>query len=175
MIITETILNGAYIVDLEKIVDSRGFFSSVFTQDEFRKFNLETKFSQTYLSYSAKKATLRGMHYQVAPFEEVKLVRVVRGSIYDVIVDLRHDSPSYKQHFALELTAANYRAVYIPKNFAHGFITLSDNTEVLYQVSGPYSIQHSRGIRYNDPGFDFGWPVKAEVLSDRDKSFPDFP
>lgn len=172
MIFTETNLKGAFVIDIEKIPDNRGFFTTLFSQQAYGEAGLEVNFKQTSLSYNVKKGTLRGMHYQIAPFEEVKLVRCVSGAIYDVIVDLRPSSPTYKQYFGVELTSENYRALYVPRNFAHGFITLADETKVLYQLSAQYSPEHARGVRWDDPSIAIKWPLMPVVVSARDQNLP---
>jgi dTDP-4-dehydrorhamnose 3,5-epimerase len=174
MIFTEEKLKGAYIIEIERHNDKRGFFARVWCQREFKAYNLMACLVQTNISFSAKIATLRGLHYQVAPYEESKLVRVTKGAIYDVIVDLRPCSPTYKQWMGVELTAENYKMLYVPQNFAHGFLTLDNNTEVTYHVSQFYSPESERGVRYNDPAFGVEWPIEVQVISDKDKSWPDY-
>jgi dTDP-4-dehydrorhamnose 3,5-epimerase len=175
LVFNETVLKGAFVIELEKREDFRGFFARTFCEQEFRHHGLETAMAQSSISFSPKNGTLRGMHYQVAPFEETKLVRCTMGAIHDVIIDLRLDSPTYKGFFAVELTAKNHKALYIPRGFAHGFQTLDDNCEVLYQMSTPYSAEHGRGVRWNDPAFHIEWPPAAErVINDRDQGYPDF-
>lgn len=170
MIFTETPLKGAYVIDIEKIEDDRGFFGRSFCQKEFEKHGLEKQLVQANVSYNKKKGTLRGMHYQVFPYEETKLVRCTGGAIYDVIVDLRDDSPTYKQWFGVELTAHNLRMLYVPKHFAHGFITLEDHSSVNYMVSQFYAPGSERGIKYDDPQFGINWPVEIQVISEKDNS-----
>lgn len=174
MIFTETKLKGAYIVDLEKREDERGFFARGWCQNEFEAHGLAPRVVQANISYNKKRGTLRGMHYQIAPYEETKLVRCTRGALYDVIVDLRPTSPSYKQWFGVELTADNYKMLYVPEGFAHGFITLQDETEATYQVSQFYTPGSERGLRYNDPAFGIEWPAEVQVISEKDKSWPDY-
>jgi len=171
---TPTRLPGAFVIDLEKIEDSRGFFARSWCKREFEAQGLNSQLVQCDISFSPKKGTLRGMHYQVKPFEETKLVRCTMGSIYDVIVDIRPDSSTFGQHFALILSSDNRRMLYVPEGFAHGFLTLSDNTEVFYQMSEFYSPDHARGFRWNDPAFAIEWPGEVLVLSDRDRDYPDF-
>jgi dTDP-4-dehydrorhamnose 3,5-epimerase len=170
----ETALRGAFIIEIEKKVDERGFFARAWCRKEFEKHGLNTQVVQANVSFNNKKGTLRGMHYQAAPYGEVKLVRCTQGAIYDVIIDLRPDSPTYKQWIGVELTSENYKMLYVPENFAHGFQTLEDNTEVTYQVSQFYSPGSERGARYNDPAFGIQWPVEVRVISDKDKSWPDY-
>jgi len=174
VIFTEIKLKGAYIVDLEKREDERGFFARGWCQNEFEAHGLAPRVVQANISYNKKRGTLRGMHYQLAPYEETKLVRCTRGALYDVIVDLRPTSPSYKQWFGVELSAENYKMLYVPEGFAHGFITLQDETEATYQVSQFYTPGSERGLRYNDPAFGIEWPVEVRVISEKDKSWPDY-
>jgi len=181
MIFKETLLKGAFIIELEKLEDDRGFFARSFCKREFEAHGLDSQFVQCNISFNKKKGTLRGMHYQAAPYEEAKLVRCVRGSIYDVIIDLRPDSPTYCKWTGVELaahcsqlTAHSYTMLYIPKGFAHGFLTLVDNTEVFYQMSEFYSPDHVRGFRWDDSAFGIEWPSGVQVISDRDRSYPDF-
>ncbi|MCK4826502.1 dTDP-4-dehydrorhamnose 3,5-epimerase, partial [bacterium] len=154
MIFTETQLRGAYIIEIEKLKDNRGFFARTWCQKEFEEHGLTPRVVQANVSSNKKKGTLRGMHYQIAPYEETKLVRCTRGAIYDVIIDLRPASPTYTQWVGVELTADNYKMLYVPENFAHGFQTLEDNTEVTYQVSQFYTPGSESGIRWGDPAFD---------------------
>ena len=165
---TETKLKGAFIVELSPIKDERGFFSRSYCKNLFEEHGLNTNVVQANLSYNAKKGTLRGMHMQVAPFEESKLVRCTRGSIYDVIVDLRTDSETFKQWIGVELTADNYKMLYVPEVFAHGFITLEDHTDVTYQVTQFYTPGTEVGYRWNDPAFNIEWPLMPHVISDKD-------
>jgi len=180
MIFKETSLKGAYIIETEPIEDGRGSFARSFCQKEFALHGINMNIVQCNISYNKKKGTLRGMHYQGSPYEEAKLVSCVGGSIYDVMIDLRPDSATYCQWIAVELTAyclpltACYRMLYIPKGFAHGFLTLEDNTEVFYQMSEFYAPGYGRGIRWNDPLFGIAWPGEVKVISDQDKSYPDF-
>ena len=175
MIFTETVLKGAYIIDIEIKKDERGFFGRSFCMKEFEKYGLNPRVSQCNISFNKKKGTLRGMHYQIAPHEEGKLVRCTRGSIYDVIIDLRYQSPTFKQWLAVELTSiVNYRMLYIPTSFAHGFQTLEDNTEVIYQVSAFYKPGSERIIRYNDPAFNISWPSEITQITDKDRLQTDF-
>ena len=174
MIFTETKFKGANIIELQKLEDERGFFARSFCRYEFENHGLNPNVIQCNVSFNAKRGTMRGMHYQVKPFEEAKLVRCTMGSIYDVIIDLRSDSPSFKDFIGLELSAHNRSALYIPEGFAHGFLTLEDNTEVFYQMSEFYNPDASRGFRYNDPMFGISWPQEVQVISDRDRTYPDF-
>ncbi|NLD50137.1 MAG: dTDP-4-dehydrorhamnose 3,5-epimerase [Clostridiaceae bacterium] len=170
MIFTQTQLPGAYIIDLECIIDERGFFARTWCKEEFMKHGLNPNLVQCNLSYNIKSGTLRGMHYQAAPYEEAKLVSCVSGSIYDVIIDLRETSPTFGQWHAFELSAVNHRMLYIPEGFAHGFQTLKDNTSVFYQMSEFYHPECVRGIRWDDPAFNIEWPDKPIIISEKDKS-----
>lgn len=174
MIFKEIRLEGAYIIEPEKLEDKRGFFARAWCQKEFEAHGLVSRPAQANISYSKKKGTLRGMHYQVAPYQETKLVRCTRGAIYDVIIDLRPNSLTYGQWIGVELTAENYKMLFVPKDFAHGFQTLEDNTEVIYQVSQFYSPGSENGIRYDDPAIGIKWPVDVQVISDKDKGWPDY-
>ncbi|WP_439883368.1 dTDP-4-dehydrorhamnose 3,5-epimerase [Pontibacter sp. MBLB2868] len=174
MIFTETKLKGAFIIDVKRLEDERGFFGRSFCQDEFEKHGLSNDVRQTNVSYNKKKGTLRGMHMQLAPNEESKLVRCTRGAIYDVIIDMREESETYKQWIGVELTADNYRMLFVPEGFAHGFITLEDNTDVTYQVTEFYTPGAEKGIRWNDPAFNIQWPIEPVVISDKDQAHPDF-
>lgn len=173
MIFTETPLAGAWIVEPQPIEDERGFFARVWCQQEFQARSLDPGIAQASISLNKRRGTLRGMHYQAAPHAEVKLVRCTRGALHDVIIDLRPDSQTVGQHYAVELTAENRRALYIPRGFAHGFQTLVDDTEVLYQMSDFYAPDAGRGIRWNDPAFDIYWPIEDPILLARDRSYPD--
>jgi dTDP-4-dehydrorhamnose 3,5-epimerase len=171
---SQTKLEGAFIIDLEKHRDERGFFARTWCQQEFRDHGLNADVAQTSISFNKRAGTLRGMHFQVEPYEETKLVRCTRGALHDVIIDLRAESPTYRQWTAVELSAENYRMLYIPAGFAHGFITLEDNTEAIYLISDPYVPDSASGIRWNDPAFGVKWPRAIEVISDRDLEWPDF-
>jgi dTDP-4-dehydrorhamnose 3,5-epimerase len=174
MIFTETKLKGAFIIEIKKLEDERGFFGRSWCAREFSEYGLKTELKQANTSLSLKKGTLRGMHYQNDPYQETKLLRCTRGSIYDVIIDLRKDSPTYKQWIGVELTQDNYKMLYVPEDFAHGFITLQDNTEVNYLVTQFYVHGAEAGIRWNDPGFNIQWPLEPLVISEKDKSHPNF-
>jgi dTDP-4-dehydrorhamnose 3,5-epimerase len=175
MIFQKTKLGGAYIVEMEPIGDQRGFFARAWCSREFEDQGLVSQFVQANLTFSPTRGTLRGMHYQVPPHEEVKLVRCTRGATYDVIVDLRPESPTYKEWLAVELTADNHRMVYIPAGFAHGYQILQDNTEVFYQVSQFYAPAYERGMRWDDPAFGIQLPLGTPtVLSKKDQSWPDY-
>jgi dTDP-4-dehydrorhamnose 3,5-epimerase len=175
VIFQETKLKGAYIIQVECLDDSRGFFARTFCGEEFKKHGLNPCVKQCNISYNRKKGTLRGMHYQVAPFTEAKLVTCVAGSIYDVVIDLRPESPTYCDWYAVELSACHPRSIlYIPENFAHGFQTLADDSEVFYQMSESYHAESARGLRWDDPSFDILWPAANRIVSQRDQNFPDF-
>ncbi|MHC4083600.1 MAG: dTDP-4-dehydrorhamnose 3,5-epimerase [Planctomycetota bacterium] len=174
MLFKKTGLRDSYIIDLELMEDERGFFARSFCQQEFEKRGLNPHIVQCNLSYNKKRGTLRGMHYQAAPHKEAKLVSCVQGSIYDVIIDLRHDSPTYCKWIAVELSVKNYKMLYIPEGFAHGFQTLEDDTMVFYQMSEFYHPECSRGIWWNDPFFQIKWPVRDITVSTRDNNYPRF-
>lgn len=174
MIFTETPLPGAYLIDLEKRGDERGFFARAFCQNEFAARGLATRFVQVNESLSAQRGTLRGMHYQLAPKAETKLVRCIRGRLHDVILDLREGSPTFGRSFGAELSAENRRMMYVPRGFAHGFVTLDDDTEAFYFVDEFYAPDRERGIRWDDPRFAIAWPMQPVVLSDKDRSHRDF-
>ncbi|ULB45223.1 dTDP-4-dehydrorhamnose 3,5-epimerase [Limnospira fusiformis KN01] len=168
---TETQLKGAYIIELEPIQDERGFFSRSWCQKEFSERGLNSNLVQCNISFNRHKGTLRGMHYQAKPHEEAKLVRCTMGAIYDVIIDIRPDSPTFKQWVAVELTAENRRMLYIPEGMAHGFQTLTDNTEVFYQMSEFYHPESARGIRWDEPIFGITWIHNNPIMSDNDKNY----
>ncbi|KAF3362572.1 dTDP-4-dehydrorhamnose 3,5-epimerase [Chlamydiales bacterium STE3] len=174
MLFEQTKLPGSFLIDLEKKGDERGFFARFFCTKEFENQGLETNFIQVNNSLSAKKGTLRGIHYQLHPKSEVKLVRCISGSLFDVIVDLRSDSPTFGQWFGAELSAENRRMMYVPRGFGHAFLTLQDDTEALYMVSESYSPSHERGLRWDDPRFGIQWPMKPIVISDKDQNHPFF-
>jgi dTDP-4-dehydrorhamnose 3,5-epimerase len=174
MIFTSTPLEGAYLIDLEKRGDDRGFFARAVCENEFSRHGLSSQFCQVNNSLSGEKGTLRGLHYQLSPKAETKVVRCIRGGLYDVILDLRAGSPTFGQSFGAELSAENRRMMYVPKGFAHGFLTLVDNTEAFYFVDEFYSPEHERCIRYDDPKFELRWPQAPIVISDKDKSQTDF-
>lgn len=174
MVFTATTLKSAFIIDPERLEDERGFFARSWCQREFEARRLNSRLMQCNLSFNKRKGTLRGMHYQVKLYEEAKLVRCTMGAIYDVIIDLRLDSPTFKQWEAAELTAENRRMLYIPEGFAHGFQTLEDNTEVFYQMSQFYSPEFARGVRWDDPAFNIRWPAGERIIAERDRAFPDF-
>jgi dTDP-4-dehydrorhamnose 3,5-epimerase len=171
---TEAKLKGAFIIEIEKLSDDRGFFARSWCQKEFEDHGLISRLVQTNVSSNRKKGTLRGMHYQMAPYQECKLIRCTRGAIYDMIIDLRPDSATYKQWTGVELTADNYSMLYVPEDFAHGFLTLTDNTEITYQVSQFYTPGSEKGIRFDDPAFNIQWPLEVTIISDKDRTWPDF-
>ena len=174
MIFTETRLRGAFIIDPERLEDERGFFARTWCQREFETHGLCTQWVQCNISFNHTKGTLRGMHYQQVPYAESKLVRCTMGATYDVIIDLRPDSPTFKQHVAVSLSAQNRRMLYAPVGFAQGFLTLEDNTEVLYYMSEFYGPEYAAGVRWNDPVFGIQWPSDVLVISERDRHYPDF-
>jgi len=167
-------LTGAFIIEPERLEDERGFFARSWCEREAAAYGLQPKWVQCNISFNKQKATLRGMHYQSAPFEEAKLVRCTMGAIYDVIIDLRPDSSTRRQWVAVELSAENRRMLYIPEGFAHGFLTLADNTEIFYQMSEFYAPAYARGLRWNDPSLAIEWPTEIRVISDQDRDYPDF-
>lgn len=174
MIFHELELSGAHLIELEPHRDERGFFARTWCRREFEQAGLETRVAQRSLSYSERRGTLRGMHFQAPPRQEVKLIRCVRGALHDVIVDLRPGSATLGEHLAVELTADGRRALYVPEGFAHGFQTLQDDTEVHYQMSEFYAPEHARGYRPDDPSFGIDWPVAPAIVKDRDRQWPDF-
>jgi dTDP-4-dehydrorhamnose 3,5-epimerase len=175
MIFTQTILNGAYILELQKFEDERGFFARTWCQQEFKDLGINAKLVQCNISFNKKKGTLRGMHYQTAPYEEAKLIWCTRGAIYDVIIDIRPHSKTFKQWVSVDLTAENRKMLFIPEGFAHGFLTLMDCTEVVYQMSEFYMPEFARGIRWNDPAFHIQWPSQhIEIISEKDKQYSNF-
>ncbi len=170
-----TKLDGVFFIDPECLCDERGFFARTWCTQWFRQQGLNDRLVQCSISYNRLRGTLRGLHYQAEPHAECKLVRCTRGTIYDVVVDLRPQSATFRQWLAVELSEENRRAVYIPQGCAHGFLTLTDNTEVLYQMSEFYHPEYARGVRWNDPAFSIQWPIDVCVISDRDNSYPDVP
>lgn len=168
---TQTYLKGAYIIDLEEKPDHRGFFARTYCAEEFAAHGLKATVAQCNLSFNYKKGTLRGMHYQIAPACETKLVRCIQGAIYDVIVDMRPDSPTYLQHIGVELTAENRRTLYVPEMFAHGYQALTDGAEVVYQVGEFYTQGYERGLRYDDPILGIDWPMPVSEISQKDASW----
>ena len=171
---TETSLKGAFIVEVAPILDERGLFTRTYCAREFEQHGLKPLVVQANLSFNHKRGTLRGMHYQLPPAAETKLVRCTAGAIYDVIIDLRPNSRSYLQHFGIELTADNRKALYVPEMFAHGYLTLTDAAEVIYQVGEFYTPGCERGLRHDDPQFGIEWPVGIEVISEKDAKWAPF-
>jgi dTDP-4-dehydrorhamnose 3,5-epimerase len=173
MIFQPSPLADAFLIDLEKRGDERGFFARLFCEREFAAAGLENRFVQINNSLTGRRGTVRGMHYQLPDAAEVKVVRCIKGSLFDVIVDLRPDSPTFKKWFGAELTAENRRMMYVPRGFAHGFITLADETEAFYLVSAFYSPSHERGLRPDDPAIGIRWPIPVAELSQKDAAWPD--
>jgi dTDP-4-dehydrorhamnose 3,5-epimerase len=173
MIFRQTALPGAFQIDIEKHGDERGFNARAWCAREFEELGLATTFVQTNVAVSTRRGTMRGLHYQEPPFAEAKLLRCVRGAIFDVIADVREDSPTYGQWLGTYLGADDYRMVYVPEGCAHGTLSLEDNTEVLYQVSQFYTPTAERGVRYDDPAFGIDWPIPVDVVSEKDKAWPD--
>lgn len=174
VIFRETTLAGAFVIERDKHEDERGFFARTYCRQEFAAHGLNPEIAQCNVSFNKRKGTLRGMHYQAPPFAEAKLVRCTAGAIFDVIIDLRKSSETFRQHFAVELCASNGKMLYIPEGFAHGFQTLLDDTEVFYQMSQPYAPQCARGVRWNDPSFSIEWPPAERTIVERDRNYPDF-
>ena len=174
MLFTETPLRGAFVLELEKHKDDRGFFARTFCVREFDAHGLKSHLVQCSTAFNLRRGTLRGFHWQASPNAEAKLVRVTRGAIHDVIVDLRSDSATRLQHFTIELTADNGRMLYIPEGLAHGFQTLADDTEVSYQMSEFFAPESGRGARWNDPAFGVAWPLPNPIMNQRDQNWPDF-
>lgn len=170
---SETALAGAYLIEANLIRDERGFFARSFCQKEFQAHGLNVNISQCNISFNRLKGTLRGMHYQW-PKPEAKLVRCTRGAIYDVIIDLRKESLTYQKYFGIELNAENRLMLYVPEGFAHGFLTLSDDAEIFYQMSEFYIPENSQGVRWNDPAFNIVWPSEIKSISDKDSDLPNF-
>lgn len=174
MIFTETKLKGAFVIKLDKFEDERGFFALSWSEEEFAERGLESKLVECNISFNKRKGTLRGMHYQQSPHGQAKLVRCTMGAIYDVIIDLRPASPTFKQWVSVELTAQNRLTLFVPNDFAHGFQTLENDSEVFYQMSSPYVPEAGRGFRWDDPAFGIKWRSGKKILIDRDCEYPDF-
>lgn len=174
MIFKETPLKGAFEIEVQKIEDDRGFFGRLWCENEMKAQGLNTNLVQSNVSLSAKKGTLRGMHFQRNPYQETKLVRCTKGAVYDVIVDLRPESPTFKQWHGIMLSEDNHKMIYVPENFAHGFLTLKDNSEVYYLVTQFYNKSKEAGVRWNDPAFSIDWPEEIQEISDKDSIHPDF-
>ena len=175
MLLRATKLPGVYVLEPERHEDERGFFARVWCRDEFTARGLNGDLSQISVSYNRRRGTLRGMHWQAAPHAEAKVVRCTRGAIFDVALDLRRDVPTTRQWVGIELTAANGHALYIPEGCAHGFQTLSDDTEVLYLISAPYHATAARGARWDDPAFAIAWPAGERIINERDRNWPLWP
>jgi dTDP-4-dehydrorhamnose 3,5-epimerase len=174
IIFKETKLNGAFVIEPERFEDQRGFFARSFSQTEFLEHGLRAEFVEAGISFNLRKHTVRGMHFQAPPNAQAKLVRCTRGAIFDVLIDLRPESPTYKQWFAHELTPHNSLMLYVPEGCAHGFQTLKDETEVFYQLSSRYAPASERGVRWNDPVFGISWPeTERIVINERDRTYPD--
>ncbi|MGH2343915.1 MAG: dTDP-4-dehydrorhamnose 3,5-epimerase [Chloroflexota bacterium] len=174
MIFQSTPLVGVYVIEPELLTDFRGSFARTWCKREFERHGLNPRLVQCNISFNRRKGTLRGMHYQEAPFAEAKLIRCTRGAIFDVALDLRPDSSTFRRHFAAVLSAENRKMLYIPEGYAHGFQTLEDDTEVFYQMSEYYTADYGRGVRWNDPTFAIPWPEDERTIIDRDNSYPDF-
>lgn len=174
MTFLETELSGVFEICVDRKSDERGFFARTYCRDEFEVQGLNPRVMQCNISFNTRKGTLRGMHYQAAPHDEAKLVRCTRGAIHDVVLDLRSDSPTFKQWIGVVLTADKRNMVYVPEGCAHGFLTLEAETEVFYQMSAFYDAESARGIRWNDPAFHIEWPDKVEVISERDRTYPNY-
>lgn len=174
MVFIGTHLKGVFLVEPKRLEDERGFFARTWCKEEFAAHGFNSRLVQCSISFNRRKGTLRGMHYQVAPYGECKLVRCTLGSVYDVVLDLRSDSPTFKQWVAVQLTSSNRRMIYIPEGMAHGFQTLEDSTEVFYQMSEFFQPESARGVRWNDPAFGIEWPIAEPIISARDGSYPDF-
>jgi dTDP-4-dehydrorhamnose 3,5-epimerase len=170
----QTKLHKTFEIRMEPHEDERGFFARAWCRQEFLEQGLNAELAQCSVSFNKRKGTLRGLHYQARPFEEAKLVRCTRGAIYDVVVDLRTGSPTFGNWIAANLTADNRHMMYVPEGCAHGFLTLEDATEVFYQISQVYSPESARGVRWDDPAFGIAWPANVEVISERDRTYPDF-
>jgi dTDP-4-dehydrorhamnose 3,5-epimerase len=174
MIFSETKLSGAYVIDIEKIEDERGFFARTVDRNEFSNRRLDSEFVQSSISVNTKKGTLRGMHYQIDPYQESKIVTCTKGKIFDVIIDLRKNSKTYKKWVSIELSESNHRILYIPKGFVHGFQTLVDNSEVHYDITQIFSPKHSRGLKWNDSEFKIKWPLGITIISKKDSEYKPF-
>lgn len=174
MIFTPAPLAGVQVIDPERQEDDRGFFARSFCAEEFARHGLDPACAQCNISFNRRRGTLRGMHFQAPPHAEAKLVRCTRGALYDVAVDLRPDSPTRGRWFGIELTADNRRLLYVPRGFAHGFLTLADDTEVFYQMSASFVPGAGRGVRFDDPAFGILWPIPVDIISERDRTYPPF-
>jgi len=172
MYFIETKLKGAYIIDIKKIEDERGFFARAWCQNEFKTYNLNPNMVQLNIAFSRKRGTLRGMHFQKSPWEEAKLVRCTKGAVYDVIIDVRRDSPTHGQWIGVELTEENRRMLYVPEGVAHGYQTLADHTEIYYQTTQFYAPEFATGVRFDDPAFGIVWSLPVEIISNQDRNWP---
>ena len=172
MVFKETKLKGAFIINLKRLEDERVFFARTFCQKEFQEHGLNPQIAQANISYNKKRGTFRGMHMQLAPYEESKLIKCTGGAIYDVIIDMRISSDTFKQWVGAELTAENHQMLYVPEGFAHGFITLKNDTEVTYQMNQFYAPGSEKGFRWDDPAFGIEWPIQPVLISEKDKNFP---
>ena len=170
----ETKLPGAFVIEPEKKEDKRGFFTRTWCKNELGNHGLKAEIAQVNINFNKQRGTLRGMHYQAAPYGECKIIKCTRGAVFDVVIDLRKDSPTYLDWIGVELTGDNFRMLYVPENFSHGFITLEDQTEICYMVTQFYTPEAERGIRWDDPSFNIKWPLHPQVISDKDSSYPDF-
>jgi dTDP-4-dehydrorhamnose 3,5-epimerase len=171
---TETPLAGAFIIDVQVIEDERGFFARTWAAEEFQRRGIDPTLFQCNLAWNKRKGTLRGMHFQRPPFQEVKIVRCTRGAVLDVIIDLRRDSPTFRQWTSVELDADSRRMLYVPKGLAHGYLTLTDDVEVYYHVSAQYEPTHATGVAWNDRAFGISWPFPPTVISEKDRGWPPF-
>ncbi len=175
MIFTETFLKGAYTIELEERRDERGFFARTYCRNEFNAHGLNSNIVQANIAYTKTKGTIRGMHYQIAPNEETKLMRCISGAIFDVIIDLRPDSSTYKRWFGIKLSAENKKMLYVPEGFAHGYQSLTNDTETFYMVSEFYAPESERAVRWNDPAFSIAWPITEKLtISEKDRNCPDY-
>ena len=171
MVFNKLPFDGLYLIDLHRLEDERGFFARTFCEKEFEKIGLHSKFPQSNISFNLKQGTVRGMHFQVAPYEEIKIVRCTRGAIYDVVVDLRPSSATYKKWLGIELSDSNRSMLYIPGGFAHGFQTQTDQTELFYQMSTVYVPDAARGVRWDDPSLQIKWPLPVSIISQKDLTY----
>jgi dTDP-4-dehydrorhamnose 3,5-epimerase len=171
MIFSETKLSGAYVIDIEKKEDERGFFARTMDIQKNKELGVDSNIIQSSISYNIKKGTIRGMHYQIEPYEEAKFVRCTKGKIFDVIVDLRKNSKTFKKWISVELSELNHKILYVPKGFAHGFQTLEDNSEVCYDITQNYNFEYSRGFRFDDSTFNINWPLRVSSISKKDSEY----
>lgn len=174
MIFEPTPLPGAFVITPERLRDERGFFARTFCRKDFEAHGLNPDVAQCNISLSARRGTLRGMHYQRPPHAETKLLRCTAGAIYDVIIDLRPASPTFRKHFGIRLEPSDDKMLYVPEGFAHGFLTLEDDSSVFYQMSRTYAPSHAAGVRWNDPAFGIAWPLEPTLMAERDRAYPDF-